>query len=254
MSSRVHLPPIFKPQFDPVQQIRLSDRPSTGFSAGQTLEARVLERLGDGRFVISVGERSFTAEAELALQPGQTMTLRVDSLSPRVSLSLVSPPEERITAESLRAFRANPGALAENLGELEKLLGGPGGADVSRLMGTERFRAILDGLRSSVLSPEQVDKGFSLRDALRSLGLTLESELKAALENTGADPASSAANLKTALMKALEEMRAKIDSGGLTSADGKAVREVVAVMERAVRSIESQQVLNVYFHETEGKI
>ncbi|HTZ40564.1 MAG TPA: hypothetical protein VMB77_10415 [Syntrophales bacterium] len=254
MSSRVHIPPVFKPQIDPVLQIRLSDRPPTGFSVGQTVDARVLERLGDGRLVITVGDHSFTAEAEPALQPGQAMTLRVDSLSPRVSLSLISPPEERIMTEYLRVFRANPDALAESLNELEGILSGPQASDLIRLVGDDPLKAILDGLGAAALSVEQVEKGFSFRDAIRSLGLMLESELKAALENHGADPASSAANLKTALMRALDEMQAKLGSIGLNPSDGKALRELIPLMERALRSIESQQVLNVHFHETEGKV
>ena len=121
-------------------------------------------------------------------------------------------------------------------------------------MGRDNLKAILDGLGSVALGREQLERGFSLRSAVRSLGLMLESELKAALEKPGADPSSSAANLKTSLMKALEEMRVKLDSAGLDPSDGKAMRELIPVMERAVRSIESQQVLNVHFHETEGKV
>jgi hypothetical protein len=254
MHSRVQFPPVFKPLIDPVLQIKLSHQPSTGLSVGQTVEARVLDRLGDGRFVINVGGSHLTAEAAAALQPGQTMTLRVDSLSPRVLLSVVSPPEERITAEFLRVFRSNPGALAESLGELGRILGDSRASELTRLVGGDNLKAILDGLGSAALGREQLERGFSLRSAIRSLGLMLESELKGALENPDADPASSAANLKTAMMKALEEMRANLESVGLDSADRRAMREVIPVLERAVRSIENQQVLNVYFHETEGKI
>jgi len=121
-------------------------------------------------------------------------------------------------------------------------------------VGSDPLKAILDGLGSAALSREQLEKGFSFRGAIRSLGLMLESELKAALENHGADPASSAANLKTALMRALDEMRAKLGSIRLDPAGGKALRELIPLMERALRSIESQQVLNVHFHETEGKV
>ncbi len=254
MPSHVQLPPVFKPLIDPVLQIRLSQQPAPGLSVGQTVEARVLERLGDGRFVITVSESYLTAEAESALRPGQTMMLRVDSLSPRVLLSVVPPPEERITAEYLRVFRSNPGVLAESLGELQGILNDPRASDLARLVGRENLRAILDGLGSATLGREQLKKGFSLRSAIRSLGLMLEGELKAALENPGADPASSAANLKTALMKTLEEIRPRLESAGLDPSDRKAMRELIPVLERAVRSIESQQVLNVHFHETEGKV
>jgi hypothetical protein len=254
MPSRVQLPPVFKPLIDPVMQIKLSQHPPPGLSVGQTVEARVLERLGDGRIVISVGNSHLTAEAESPLQPGQTMALRVDSLSPKVLLSVVSPPEERITAEYLRVFRSNPGALAESLGELEKMFSGPRAPDLTRLVGRDNLKAILDGLGSAALGREQQEKGFSLRSAIQSLGLMLESELKAALENPGADPSSSAKNLKTFLMKTLEEIRVKLDSAGLDPADRSAMRDLIPVLERSVRSIESQQVLNVHFQETEGKV
>ncbi|MGE5799351.1 MAG: hypothetical protein ACM337_03410, partial [Syntrophaceae bacterium] len=91
-------------------KIKLAQLPSTGLSVGQTLEARVLERLEDGRFIIRIGSSHFTAEAEPTLRPGQAMSLRVDSLSPRVLLSVAPPPEGRVTAKHLRIFRSNPGA------------------------------------------------------------------------------------------------------------------------------------------------
>ena len=104
MPSDVHFPPVFKPLVDPVVQIKLAQLPVTGLSVGQTVEARVLERLEDGRFIIRIGSSHLTAEAEPTLKPGQAMTLRVDSLSPRVLLSVVPPPEERITAEHTCGF------------------------------------------------------------------------------------------------------------------------------------------------------
>jgi hypothetical protein len=254
MHSRVQLPPVFKPLIDPLLQIKLSQQPPPGLSVGQTVEARVMERLGDGRFMIRVGDSHLTAEAESALRPGQTMALRVDSLSPRVLLSVVSPPEERITAEYLRVFRSNPGALTQSLGELEEIFSGPRASDLTRLVGRDNLKAILDGLGSAALGREQLEKGFSLRNAIQSMGLMLESELKAALGKPGADPSSSAANLKTFLMQTLDEIQVKLDAAGLDPADRKALRELIPVMERAVRSIESQQVLNVHFQETEGKV
>jgi hypothetical protein len=254
MSSPVDISSVFKPIIGPVLQIKLSHQLPLGFSVGQTVDARVLERLGDGRFVIGVGNSHFTAEAETALKPGQTMTLRVDSLSPRVLLSVASAPEERITAEYLRVFRSNPGALAENLGELEQLLRETGGAGLARFVGRDNLDAILGTLRSATLGREHLEKGFSLREVVRSLGLLLERELKEALESPGADPASSAVNLKTSLMKVLEEIQGRLQSEGLAAADRKTMKEMIPVLERAVRAIESQQVLNVHFRQTEDKV
>jgi hypothetical protein len=254
MPSGVHFPPVFKPLVDPVLQIKLAQQPSTGLSVGQTVEARVLERLEDGRFIIRIGSSHLTAEAEPTLKPGQAMTLRVDSLSPRVLLSVVPPPEERITAEQLRVFRSNPGALTQSLVELAEIVGGMRGADFSRLAGRDSVAVLLDALSSAMLGREQIDRGFSLRDAVRALGLHLEGDLRKALESPGSNPVPSQAGLKASLMKVLEEFQAKLQSAEIQPADAKAIREFTPALESAVRAIESQQVLNVHFQQTEGKL
>jgi hypothetical protein len=254
MPSGVHFPPVFKPLVDPVLQIKLAQQPLTGLSVGQTVEARVMERLEDGRFIIRIGQNLLTAEAEPTLRPGQAMMLRVDSLNPRVLLSVAPPPEERITAEHLRFFRSNPGALTQSLAELTEIVGGMRGADFSRLAGRENLAVLLDALASAMLGREQIERGFSLRDAVRSLGLQLEGDLRKALESPGSNPVPSQAGLKASLMKVLEELQAKLQSAEINAADAKAIRELTPALERTVRAIEGQQVLNVHFQQTEGKL
>jgi hypothetical protein len=254
MPSGVHFPPVFKPLVDPVLQIKLAQQPLTGLSVGQTVEARVLERLEDGRFIIRIGSSHLTAEAEPTLRPGQAMMLRVDSLNPRVLLSVAPPPEERITAEHLRVFRSNPGALTQSLVELAEIVGGMRGADFSRLAGRDNLAVLLDALSSAMLGREQIERGFSLRDAVRSLGLQLEGDLRKALESPGSNPVPSQAVLKASLMKVLEEFQAKLQSAEINTADAKTIQELAPALERTVRAIEGQQVLNVHFQQTEGKL
>ena len=228
MPSRVHFPPVFKPLIDPVLQIKLAHQPSTGLSVGQTAEARVMEKLDDGRFIIRIGANHLTAEAEPTLRPGQTMTLRVDSVNPRVLLSVVSPPEERIAAEQLRVFRSNPDALTQSLVELTGIVSGSRGADLSRLAGRENLAAILDALGSAMPGREKMERGFSLREAVRSLGLQLENDLRKALENPGehrdTPPVSLKESLKPSLMKLIDELQAKLHSVETQPADAKAIR------------------------------
>ena len=259
MPSHIHFPPAFKPLIDPVLKIKLAHQPSTGLSIGQTVEARVMERLDDGRLIVRIGANHLTAEAEPTLRPGQTMTLRVDSLNPRVVLSVVTPPEERIEAEHLRVFRSNPEALTQSLVELTEIVSGSRGADLSRLAGRDNLAAILDALGSALPGREKMERGFSLREAVRSLGLQLESDLRKALESPGGEhrdtpPASLKESLKPSLMKLIDELQAKLQSVETQPADAKAIRELTPALERTVRAIESQQVLNVHFQETEGKL
>jgi hypothetical protein len=213
-----------------------------------------MERLDDGRFTIRIGANHLAAEAEPTLRPGQTLTLRVDSLNPRVLLSVVPPPEERIAAENLRVFRSNPDALTQSLVELTEIVGGPRGADLARLAGRDNLAALLEALASAMPGREKMDGGFSLRDTVRSLGVQLENELRKALESREAPPASIKESLKPGLLKLIDELQAKLQSVDTQPAEAKAIRELMPALERTVRAIESQQVLNVYFQETEGKL
>jgi hypothetical protein len=166
----------------------------------------------------------------------------------------VPPPEERITAEHLRVFRSNPGALTQSLSALAEIVGGMRGADFSRLAGRENLSVLLDALTSAMLGREQIERGFSLRDAVRALGLHLEGDLRKALESPGSNPVPSQAGLKASLMNVLEEFQAKLQSAEIQPADAKAILELTPALERTVRAIESQQVLNVHFQQTEGKL
>ncbi len=254
MPSHIHFPPVFKPLIDPVVHIKLAEPPSTSLVPGQTVEARVMEKLDDGRFIIRIGENHLTAEAEPFLRPGQTMTLRVESLNPRVLLSALAPPGERIAADLIRGFRSNPEALPQSLAGLAELLGGKQGDVLSRLAGRETMTALAELLKAVLPGKEQIEKGFSPRDAARSLGMLLESDLRKALEAAGGDRAPVASTLKSTLMKIIDDLQGKLQLPGFDRSDTRAVREMLPALEQTIRAIENQQVLNVHFQETEGKL
>ena len=254
MPSHIHFPPVFKPLIDPVVHIKLAESPSTGLAPGQTVEARVMEKLDGGRFIIRIGGNHLTAEAEPSLRPGQVLTLRVESLNPRVLLSVLAPPEERITADFLRGFRSNPEALPQGLAGLAEILGGKQGDVLARLAGRETTTALSEMLKAVLPVKEHFDRGFSLRDAARTLGMLLESDLKKALEGAGGDKAPVASTLKSNLMKLIDDLQGKIQLPGFDRSDARAVREMMPALEQTVRAVENQQVLNVHFQETEGKL
>jgi len=250
MSPHVQFPTNLGSPAEPSLQIRLG-QPPPGMSPGQTVEIRVLERLADGRFLIAAGATHLTAEADRALRPGQTLTMRVESLLPRVVLSVVPSAEERLAAEQVRAFRSNPAALTQGLAELAAILGGRAG-DPATPAGPDFLAAILDALRTVLAGRERIGEGFSLPDFARALGLLTESDLKKILEKPGDRPPSPSVNLKTSLMRGLRECRAA--AGESFSAEADRIRSLIPALEKALRAIESQQVLNVHLQQGEGKL
>jgi len=242
MPPDVRFPPVLKPAAGGILQIRLS-QPPPGLSAGQTVEVRVLERIHDGRFVIDAGGNRLTAETEQPLRPGQAMAMRVESLHPRVVLSVLPPPVACVAAEHLRAFRASPDALAQSIAELAGLFGGsrPGGA--APLAGPDRLETLLAALRSVLTDLGRAGEGLSVRDFARALGLLTEHDLKKALERPGEKPLPLPASLKSCLTGILRETA----PGG-----GGMIREWAPALEKALRAVENIQVLNVHLQENEG--
>lgn len=244
MASPVRFPPAFIPTSAETMQIRLS-QPPPGMAVGQTLEIRVLERMADGRFLIDAGAARLTAETEHALQPGQTLAMRVESLRPRVVLSVLSSAEDRLVAEHLRGFRSNPAALTRCLADLTGIPGDRGAGGPSPAGGRDPLAAVLDALRAALPGRDRVGEGLSLPDFARALGLLTESDVKRALEKNGENLLPPSANLKTRLLKILQES---------ASEGGKTVRPWTPALEKAVRAIETLQVLNVHLQENEDKL
>lgn len=212
---------------------------------GQTLEIRVMERLGDGRFVIDAGGNRLTAETGLALRPGETMAMRVESLHPRVVLTVLPLPEDRLIAERLGGFRSNPAALTQILADLAGIPGTRCDGDLAPAGGRDPLAAALDALRAVLPGRERIGERLSLPDFARALGLLTESDLRKVLQKPSENRLHSPANLKTSLMKLLRES---------ASEDGETIRPWIPALEKAVRAIETLQILNVHLQESEGKL
>ncbi|NPV05726.1 MAG: hypothetical protein HPY67_13430 [Syntrophaceae bacterium] len=252
MTPGVQFPTHLRPADEPVLQIR-TGQPPPGMSPGQTVEVRVLERLADGRLLIRAGETHLTAEAAPALRPGQTLTARVESLLPRVVLSVVPSAEERLIAEQLRAFRSNPAALTQSLAELAAVLGGRTGGAAPQA-GPDFLAAILDALRAVLPGRERIGEGFSLTDFARTLGLLTESDLRRILEKPGDRQTSLPANLKTSLMRGLRELQAVPGTGEPAPVETGTARPLIPALEKALRAIEGRQLLDVHLQQGEGKL
>jgi len=223
-------------------------------SVGQTVEVRVLERLADGRFLVGTASTHLTAEAEPSLRPGQTLTMRVDSLQPRVVLSMMPSSEERLVAECLRGFRSNPSSLTQSLADLAGMIGGNRMGELVPRSGIDALAAILDALRSVLSGRERIGEGFSLPDFARTLGLLTESDLKKVLERPGEHPLPASTSLKAGLIQGLRELQARRGTEGPASAEAEAIGGLIPTLEKALRAIEGQQLLNVHLQQSEGKL
>lgn len=73
-------------------------------SEGQTLEARVVDQVAEGKWAVRVMGQTLVAESRLALGPGQTVQAQVTSLGPPLVLALTGQAQAEETAMH-RAFQ-----------------------------------------------------------------------------------------------------------------------------------------------------
>ena len=74
-------------------------------SEGQTLEARVMDEVAEGKWAVRVMGQTLVAESRLALRAGQDVSARVESMGPPLVLSLTGHAQAEETAMN-RAFQS----------------------------------------------------------------------------------------------------------------------------------------------------
>lgn len=244
------LPPIFSPVTENRLQIRMDARPLPLFDPGQVLEARVLQRLDGERLLIRIQDQSFVARTGIPLQAGENLHLRVEGLTPLLTLVLLerSGGESARTGEALRAVRSDPEALAKSLAAVLEAIDPENPAAPRGLSPGGDAARMLRLLRGLVLPNDTAGNPLWVRDCLHSLGFLLESDVRREVQKGfSAGMGERSVSLKELLLSLIERLR----SPGV--AGGKDVSQILSLFEGALRSIENLQILNVLLQDQEGR-
>ncbi len=238
-----------------VLQVEKSFPTSSAITVGDVLEALVLRNLDEGKLLIRLGgSETMQAESTVTLRAGDSVFVKVEQLRPSLVLSLVDQKlvETEKVMEFLRLQRANPGALPNAIVELSERLETPAFAPLLSLLNQANLKTLRGLLATLSLSKATgQDKQF-IQNYISNLGLTWESNLKKALIESNVDFTKS--SLKAALMALAEEIRADANSIGFLKAEAFAgLKALEQLASSAVKTIESEQVLNVVSLENDNR-
>ena len=228
---------------------------TTGISIGDLLKATVVKNIDGDQLLIRLNDSDvIPAKSAVALQVGETMTVKVEQLRPSLTLSIISQnlPETEKVGEYLRLQRANPTALVNMISELSARLNADSLSPFLPFHSHSNLKNILKLLEALSMSKKTAGSNQFIRDYVGNLGLSWESSLKKALTGAQVDPAKS--GLKGALMTLAEECRLLTANGGLIETDILTKLKAVEQMTlSSIRTIESEQVVNVLSQENEGR-
>ncbi len=224
---------------------------------GEMAEAVVNEKDGDNRYLLTIKNRLLSAFSNIPLSRGEKLAVRVDQLHPQVKLSIVQPEDSssaminRYTSYS----RANPDAMKEIfLQGMELFNDGdmlPSLPKAVREIGG-KLSVLLNALifsKNSGKEPVQTP----LKGYLADIGVTLESALRQALEGK-----SDVKNVRQDSLKALLQKFGdllKIEQEKENSPETvKNLAKLVEFSEKAVKTIEGQQIINIQTGGREGNV
>ncbi len=242
-----------------LNQAQFQNKPAPGFpglSIGEILEAGVIEKAGDKNILITLKGVTIPADSEVALNAGDRIRVKVESLHPQVILRVVdiAGSEESRVTDYLKLYRANPEALSQMIAETTVLFNTVNLGKILRYLPEEDFQKILKLLKMLVMSPETKGKNF-IKDYTGNLGLLMESQLRKLVEGGSGEggsafPPQSLKDLLVKLSGDIDNLLAKKETLGHEE-----VIKLTRLSEHvnaSIKTIESHQIINFLLQETEA--
>jgi hypothetical protein len=213
---------------------------------GERLDAVVVGRYSVQQVRLQLGGSTVTADSRIALNPGETLTVRVERLFPGVVLRICDRGAEDLLriGEFLKAWRANPGALKGLLQEVRALFGAEKSDPFPDALSKRDMQGVVRLLEQIVVSKENVGRPLYLKESLTALGLDFERGLLKA-------PAGEAGAKGESLPSSLKEVLLRWSAPGAAAAAGGPGSPLKTFVEQALKVIESLQLVNVLAQEQE---
>lgn len=234
---------------------------------GEIISTRVVESLGSGRYLVLIKDTPLIADSQIFLASGSEVTVRVERPAPDVRLALINPLADSpptiqpghsgIINEYLKWQRSNPdgirdllAGLAERL-DIAKTRNLPNSPGAPAGLSPESAAGLLSLVKRLQYGGGNSDNDW-VRDYVRGLGLTTESDLLKCLLSGSESPGRlmRGADLKSALAEIAFLLQAGDETvSGMMKSGSKALS---ALVQSGIKSIEALQVANVALQDSQG--
>lgn len=227
----------------PVGEIKLKDAPGSRtalppLSVGEVIEATVTGKQG-GKVTLQVKGMSLEASSNIPLEAGQTISVRISQLSPKILMTPLKGGDAADASqpimEHIKNFRMNPALFKGVVATGKDLLSSASIENYKDLMPNTNFEAIKERFDSLLFS----------KDTFRNYG----DRLGLLHEHAIATGKGSNENLKAMLLKLQEDIRQAVSG---KSGAGEIMAALDDFAAATVQKIETCQVINVMSMEKGG--
>lgn len=250
------LTPVVAAKTNSTLQIAKTAAPNIGISPGETLQTTVVEKVAENKYLLSLKNVLVPATSDVSLKPGDKIFVKVTSLQPQITLSMMDPAKavmDQKVNEKLLFFRSNPNAILKMLTQSEDLTEMFEKSGLTNKFPSGQIDKLLKLLENIVLSGRTSSNKLFIRDFISNSGLLLEHSL-GALVSQGDKSASVPLedNIKTIMMKLSAAVDAELaenpESDPVIKASLKTLSNFTS---DGVKTIEARQAVNVVFQESD---
>jgi hypothetical protein len=231
------------------------------FVPGEIMEAVITGTAGWRGVLLRLAQGLVVAKTDVPLQVNERLLVRVEQLHPQVVLRII----EREVTEAVRIndyrrlYGANPQALLKAFSLADKIFGVKGLTEGLNHAAVRDLQMVMKTIPSLILSQDTQGNSFFLRDFISGLGLLLERRLARGLDKSRRNIQDKAqthggdeGGLKVQLARLFSSLALEIEEKNHTDQAGTLrSRGIGRFAASFIEAIETLQVLNVFYQESE---
>lgn len=185
--------------------IKTQSKTEIALSPGQTLTVTVQEKLPGNQYQIAVRNTTITATSDIPLKEGEKLQVKVQSLQPQIILTVTDASKQALEAkvnEKLIQWRINPESMAQVIEKSSEFAQNLKSVSLPSGFSGKDAEVLLKILNNIVFSPKTKSNPLFVKDFITKTGLMLERDLSSlTMRKFGENPAAPADNLKASLLK-----------------------------------------------------
>ena len=185
--------------------IKTQSKTEIALSPGQTLTVTVQEKLPGNQYQIAVRNTTITATSDIPLKEGEKLQVKVQSLQPQIILTVTDTSKQALEAkvnEKLIQWRINPESMAQVIDKSSEFAQNLKSVSLPSGFSGKDAEVLLKILNNIVFSPKTKSNPLFVKDFITKTGLMLERDLSSmTMRKFGESPAAPADNLKASLLK-----------------------------------------------------
>jgi len=239
----------------PVASSLFKSTPIPSLEIGENVQAFVLTSSHDQKALLQIKNSSLLAHTPLPLQRGETLTVRVDQINPLVILRIIPHENAEISKvnEFIKFYRSNPFALKEMLTAIKFFLNSDSLNELTSYFTKKDIQNMMTVLDKVIISPKNMNNPRFLRDSITALGLDGEWRLAKGFMNQAilAD-AKHSLSFKEICLKLSSELTPTHITNKPIDRDHHTISQFSHFVDRAVKVIESLQIVNILANEWDG--